>query len=250
MAVSAATVVLLGAALVIGTLIGVVGVGGVLLAPVLILFGGLEPHEATATALCCFVPVGITSAVHYRVALLQPRSLERRLVIGLVLGAITGALLNGALPAMVLTAVLGGVAGISGLWMLFRPSTENPLERESLPTGVGAIFGSVIGCGSGLSGTSGPVLLVPVLIAARVPISKAVAVSQASQAIIAPAGAIAYLSTVNLNYLLTAGLSVTVALGHLGGRMAAPLLAGKSQHTLAAVVLLVTATLMFVHPLH
>lgn len=235
-------VVLLVTALAVGALIGAVGVGGVLLAPVLLLVGGLGPHEAAATALCCVVPASIAAAVQHRTAARRSGSLERRLAGGLVLGAVAGALLNGALPATVLTVVLGTVAGLSGLWLLLRPALAGARRRETLSPGAGALLGAVVGGGSALSGTSGPVLLVPALVAWRVPARRAVAVGQAAQAVVAPTGAIAYLSTTELDYQLVAVLSVAVLIGQLAGRRVT--LAERSLRTVVAIVLLGTSAVM------
>src|SRR5512135_2101782 len=43
----------------VGALIGAVGIGGVLLIPALIAFGGLGPHAASATALASFLFTGL-----------------------------------------------------------------------------------------------------------------------------------------------------------------------------------------------
>jgi uncharacterized membrane protein YfcA len=46
-------------ALVAGTFIGTVGVGGILLIPAFIFFAGINTHEASATALFTFLFTGI-----------------------------------------------------------------------------------------------------------------------------------------------------------------------------------------------
>ena len=50
----------------VGALIGATGVGGVLLIPAIMFFGGLGTHEAMATALFSFLFAGIVATASYQ----------------------------------------------------------------------------------------------------------------------------------------------------------------------------------------
>lgn len=229
-----------------GVLIGVAGVGGVLRAPALIVLGGMEPHEATAMALSCVVPIGLASAVQHRKAARRAGSIERKLALGLVLGAVAGALLNGLLPTAPITIALAGIAGASGLRMLLAQGAVHSAAQASLRARAGVLIGSTAGCASGLTGTSGPAVLIPALMLARVPVKSAVAIGQASQAVVAPAGAVAYLSTVDLDFRMLASLSAAITWGYLLGQAVSPRLLGRSLQTLVAAILLGTAALLLI----
>ena len=59
-------VLLLASAFAVGTLIGAVGVGGILLTPALVTFAQLSVHEAMATALFTFIFTGITGTLLFQ----------------------------------------------------------------------------------------------------------------------------------------------------------------------------------------
>jgi hypothetical protein len=170
----------------------------------------------------------------------------------LIAGSVVGAWLNGFAPAGVLTVMLAGVAIVNGLWLLVDSVKvdDEQCGRQTLGTGFGLALGGIVGCGSAVTGTSGPSLLVPALIAARVPADSAVVVSQLSQALVAPAGAVAYLSTVALDLFLVANLSIVIALGYWAGTKASRLLPGTRQQSLVALILLATGALMLIRQLY
>jgi uncharacterized membrane protein YfcA len=241
-----ATIALFSIALIVGALIGAVGIGGVLLAPALIAVCGMGPHQATATALCCVIPSGFASAVTQRRVVLQRGSLGRRLAVGLVAGSITGAWVNRYVPAALLDDMLAGVAVLSGGWLLVCSIRIDGQRsgRRTLGTIVGLAVGGVVGCGSALTGTTGPALLVPTLIAANIPTEVAVAVSQSSQALVGPAGALTYFSTVDLDVVVVVLLAIVVTIGYWVGTKQSQFLHGTRLQLLAAFVLLATGPLL------
>lgn len=166
-------------------------------------------------------------------------SLERRLALGLLVGAVTGA------PAE-RSPVRDRADGPAGRSRCQRPVAAyppshppaGPDHRDRLPPGLGPVMGTVVGCGSAVNGTSGPALLVPAMIAARVPTRRAVAVSQASQAIVAPPPRSHTSPPSTSITLLLAGLSIASTLGYCAGHGASRLLQGSKQHTLVALIVL------------
>src|SRR6476469_2630625 len=89
------TILLLAAALGIGALIGGVGIGGILLAPLLAYVGGLDLHAAIATSLWSFLFTGLAATWLYA----RHGSVDRRRVLWLsaaiVPAAVLGARANG-----------------------------------------------------------------------------------------------------------------------------------------------------------
>src|SRR4051794_37318365 len=104
------------AALLVGVVIGMVGIGGVGLPPALILIGGVEPHEATAISLIGFTLTGVVSvALHLRAGAI-PRALTRDLAVGLLPGAFLGGWLSNRIPDVIILGALSGVCLASALW--------------------------------------------------------------------------------------------------------------------------------------
>ena len=58
-------IVVLLVCLLVGFLVGLAGVGGILVPPVLILMSGLEPHTAMGTALASFIGTGFVGTWLY-----------------------------------------------------------------------------------------------------------------------------------------------------------------------------------------
>ncbi|HEX6469632.1 MAG TPA: sulfite exporter TauE/SafE family protein [Streptosporangiaceae bacterium] len=207
------------AALLVGVLIGMVGIGGVVLPPALILIGGVEPHRATAISLISFTLTGVVSAALQLRAGAVPRSLTRNLAIGLLPGALAGGWLSARIPQGI---ILGGLAAIclgSALWAVARGRAAAAARpgREDIGAAVAAPIGVVVGLGSALTGTSGPVLLTPALMMARLAIGQAIIVGQVIQVIVTPAGALGSVLRARPELGLTAVLAAATAAGTVLG---------------------------------
>jgi uncharacterized membrane protein YfcA len=212
---SAMTMSLLAAvALFVGLVIGAVGIGGVVLAPALILIGGVEPHQATAISLIGFTLTGVVSvALHLRAGAL-PRVLTRNLTAGLIPGAFLGGWLSDRIPDVIILAALSGVCLGSALWALTcGRATGLESERADLGMAVAGPVGLAVGFGSAVTGTSGPVVLTPALMTFRLPTWRVIVVGQVIQVVVTPAGALGYLVRTRPDLGLTAVLGVATAVG-------------------------------------
>lgn len=206
------TIAVLGlAALLVGFLIGTVGVGGVLLAPALILIGRVEPHQATAISLISFTFAGAVSAGMYWRGNDFPGALIRALAFGLVPGAFLGGWLSGRIPDVVILAALSAISLFSALWIVLGPT--GTAERGGLATATAAPLGLGIGFGSAVTGTSGPVLLTPTLMALNFPTRRAIVVGQIVQILVTPAGSFGYLLQGPPDLALAAVLATATTLG-------------------------------------
>ncbi len=197
---------LLALAVLVGVLIGLVGVGGVLLPPGLMLLGDLSASEAAATSLWVFGFTGVVGTIAYARRGAVPWSMAGWLATGIAPGAFVGARTNAVLPATLLIGVMAvftiGV-GAHQLRRRARPHderTDAPGGRtagrtrgKELGAGALATVGALVGFGSALTGTGGPVLLVPLLLMLRVAPLPAVAVSQVAQLPVVVAGTVGYL---------------------------------------------------------
>lgn len=210
---------LLGLAVLVGVLVGMVGVGGVLLPPGLVALGGLTANEATATSTWAFLFTGVIGTIAYARRGVVPWDMVSRLAVGVVPAAFAGALLGARLPASV---VLLGLAALTLSVGALQLGPSAPRARRDEP-GTAALvgIGAAVGAGSALTGTGGPVLLVPVLLVLGVGPLKAVAASQVVQLPVVVAGSAGYLQTGLVDVGLGTLLGGTAAVGVVVGAVVA-----------------------------
>ncbi|HEX5285721.1 MAG TPA: TSUP family transporter [Polaromonas sp.] len=229
-----------------GWLIGATGIGGVLVVPALGALEGLAmPHAIAATALAFALPGAA--------ALWRLRGHADRLqatggatplpITSLILGAIPGSLLGAASVHHVgnvwLLAGLAVLALGSGLRGL-RPAQagHGPAASWSRPRALA--MGALVGLGSGLSGTGGPVLLVPLLMALRQPLPATIAAAQAIQLPVALSAGAMHAWSGALDVGLALELGVWLLLGSVAGQWAATRLAVARLQMLVSVLLVAT----------
>ena len=231
---------LLGLAVVVGVLIGLVGVGGVLLPPGLMLLGGLSASEAAATSLWVFGFTGVVGTVAYARRGVVPWAMAGWLAAGIAPGAFVGARANAVLPGVLLVAVMAAFTIGVGLHQLdpfhrLRRSRQadgiGPRRSRCAPAGTSdtsprlatsqppvlLALGALVGFASALTGTGGPVVLVPLLLILGVPPVRAVAVSQVAQLPVVVAGSVGFLDAGLTDVPLGTGLGVLAAAGALVG---------------------------------
>ena len=204
--------ILLVSALIVGVLIGCVGIGGVLLPPILTYVGGLDLHLAMATSIWSFLFTGIVGTVEYA----RRDSVDWRMVLwlgaGIVPAAVLGALSNAALSTEVLTVLLATLIAATGVNVLAQaPSAER--AAHSFDTLVLLQIGAVVGFGSALTGTGGPVLLVPILVLMRAPTLTAIGVSQVVQILVAIFSTFGYVLFGQVDFFLGTTLGLVAAAG-------------------------------------
>lgn len=179
--------VALGLGLVAGLLIGAIGVGGVILVPCLLqlpLEGGEEERLATAVSSCMFsyIFAGLAGSCAYLRRKSVARCSTAWLLVGVVPGAVLGALTLTVVQPLWIKVVLYSLVALSALFSVFRSVKE--LRRADQAAGsseevdrwytlapssiAGAtsrvVIGLLVGLGSALTGTSGPVILLPILL--------------------------------------------------------------------------------------
>ena len=202
----------LGAALVIGALIGSIGIGGILLSPFLIGVVGLDVRDAITISSASFIATGAAALVMFaraernHVARDEDSHLARGwpLVIATLPGAFVGALALGHAPKRLSLAVLAALLVATGVRVLAQRSIgkrEDVTRATSLRAdcAVGAFGGFV----SALTGTGGPMVLVPIELWRGVPLLAAVAIGQVAQLPIA--------ATATLGNALAGGVDIVAA---------------------------------------
>lgn len=224
--------------LLVGVLIGCIGVGGVLLVPSLTYLGGIEIHVAIASCMLSYLFSGLVGAVIFA----RRGSIRWSQGLWLCAGAMPGAYLGAAAvsvaPGQLLELVIAGLtllAGVNALSNTSATTTSRSLGRNALvPIGV------VTGFASALSGTGGPLVLVPILVWLRVPVLAAVGLSQLIQVPIAVLATAGNLVHGRLDISLGLGIAVVLMIGAaLGARLAHALPIVFMKRLVAGVLIVV-----------
>ena len=183
--------VALGLGLVAGLLIGAIGVGGVILVPCLLqlpLEGSEEERLATAVSSCMFsyIFAGLAGTCAYLHRKSVARCSTAWLLVGVVPGAVLGAVTLTVVQPLWIKVVLYSLVALSALFSVFRsvkelrrtdqapPASSEEAERwfTLAPSSIAGatarvVIGLLVGLGSALTGTSGPVILLPILLTLR-----------------------------------------------------------------------------------
>ncbi len=200
-----------------GILIGTVGIGGVLLVPALVLFGGLGVEEATPVASMSFFFTGVAGTLAYSRTDRVPWGSVRWLMVGVVPGALVGAASNVALNPDVLTAVIAVVLGAAAVRAITPERADTPLARRDLSPRANLAIGVLVGFGSALTGTGGPVLLIPIMLLVGGGVVATIAASQPIQIPIAIFATAAFLAYGELDWELGLVLGLAQVAGVIVG---------------------------------
>lgn len=225
-------------ALPVGVLVGAVGVGGLLLPAALAGPGGLDPHEAAATSSWAFLFTGVVALVVLGRGGRLRRGAAGPLALGAAPGAVAGAVLGGALPGVVLVLLLATVTLGSGLHHLLGP---RPVVRDRvLPPATFLAVGAVVGLGSAMTGTGGPVLLVPVLLVLGVDLLETIALGQLVQLPIVSSAVVGFWSDGYVDVRLGTVLGLLAGAGAVLGLALARRVPAAGLRRATSVVLVVT----------
>lgn len=229
-----------------GVLIGAIGVGGVLLPPALVYVAGLDIHTAAGTSSWCFLFTGVVGTLTYARARAVPWGLAGRLTVGVAPAAVLGALVNGVVSASVVWLLLGAITLGAGA---HRLGTRRGGERTGLGWSAALTVGALVGFGSAMTGTGGPVLLVPVLLVLGMAPLTAIAASQVIQLPLVGFAVLGYAATGSVDYGLGTRLGVLAAAGVVAGAFAVARLRPHALNRVAAVLLIAVGLCLCTLPL-
>jgi uncharacterized membrane protein YfcA len=222
----------------VGASIGAVGVGGFLVVPVLVFLDGRPLRDAVIAATVSFVGAGIVSLV---ISLRRERDEPqggRSFLAASAPGALIGALLLRVIDATtigILITIAVGLAGV-GEWLGLpraRTSASGPMR--------GYVDGALTGIASALTGTSGPLVAMPLLAFAGMPIRERIRVGQVAQLPIALTAAIVFVVGGDIAWTTAATSAAALAVGVLGGMSLTPRVPPIVLSRTAAVLMLATA---------
>ncbi|GIM91088.1 UPF0721 transmembrane protein [Paractinoplanes toevensis] len=223
--------------LLVGLFIGAVGVGGVGLPPALTWFAGLDPHTAAGTSSWSFLFTGLAGTLVYARHRAMPWRFAGWLTLGVVPAAVPGALANGLLPDRVVLVPLGVFVTAAGVFhLLFR--TRTAPRRTSLPPRAAIVTGAVVGFCSALTGTGGPVFLIPVLLGLGIPAVTAVAAGQLIQLPLVCFASFGYAVQGSIDVRLGCLIGVIAAIGVVAGARVSLRLPERRLQQVASVALL------------
>lgn len=226
------------AILLAGWLIGATGIGGVLVVPVLNQLQGTPLPQAIGAASLAFALPGIAAAWRLHKGGMPLPAGTLVLIVAALPGAALGALLVHHVSTRWLLAGLAVLALASGLWGLRRkPATH---DAAPLPLMAMVALGVGVGLGSALTGTGGPVLLVPLLMLLHQPLRTTVPVAQAIQLPVAICAAAGHAWLGALDWRLACVLGVVLLAGALAGQWAAPRTPALALHRLVCILLILT----------
>ncbi len=207
---------LLSIAFGVGTLIGAVGIGGVLLIPALAAFAALPIQTAMATALFTFIFTGIVGTGMFQRHGSIDWSVTRPVLFSAVIFAFFGAWVNSIARPRALALILAGVIIFAGVYTL---STWHGRRKPAFHDDAGArrillvAVGAISGFGSGLTGVGGPALSVPLMVLFGFPALVSIGASQVIQIVAAISGTLGNLKYGSINF----GIAATVTFLELAG---------------------------------
>ena len=224
-------------------MIGTVGIGGVLLAPALILLLQFDVQLAIATSMWSFLFTGFMGAYSYHKQGSIDWSMAGWLVLSIIPASLYGARTNVSLPPQIIVGLLTAVtlySAINVLWV--RNRSADIRTQIAIPWLL--LIGLIVGFGSALTGTGGAVILMPILLLLSIPTLKAVGVAQGIQLPIALSASIGFVLFGEVDYLLGTTLGVVQAIGVFIGAKIAHQLPTQKLRQVAGYALLLSAAML------
>lgn len=229
---------------VVGVLIGAVGIGGVLLVPALTLVTDISVHQAVPVCTLSFMATGIIGVFVYS----RHGSIQWPKVMWLCLGAVPAAFLGSisllsipAVAVMLLVATLMIVSGVDALIKVYRAQAQVRAPRQLSPAQY-VLIGGITGFGSAITGTGGPLILVPILIFLGLPVLTAVGLSQAIQLPIAAFASVGNWLSGNLDFDLALVIATVLVIGSYAGALLVHRLPAEPIRKLVAILLITFGT--------
>lgn len=235
------TLLAIGLIIIIGLLIGAVGVGGFLVVPILVFVDGRPLRDAVIAATVSFLGSGIIAALSWIRDSRFSENRNRVFLLAAAPGALLGAMLVRVISGTWIGLLIAIAVGLAGLGQLFGL----PRTAASPPTALGAfVSGLVTGTGSALTGTSGPLIAMPLLARGGTGIVERIRVSQVSQLPIAATAAAVFLVAGDIAWMVAMACSAALAVGVVAGMRITLLVTPKVLSRTSAVLMLITGCAM------
>lgn len=217
--------VLFGAA--IGMSLGVTGIGGFLIPPVLISALGIAPRDAVAYALLSFIPTGSVGAWLYSRQERLDRVLAVVLSIGTVPGIAIGRAMTLSLSDVVLQRVLAIALLVIALLLVTRGaqlvSPKAPVRHALSPVArvmqvvVMLLAGCLGGIAGVIAGVGGPLIVVPLLAMMGFELSRVVGAALLNSVVVALLGAATLVPVTTIDWVTLAVVAIPQFAGLIVG---------------------------------
>jgi uncharacterized protein len=195
-----------------GLMIGCIGIGGVILVPALVFLGGLPIQIGIPAAMLAYILSGLVATTVFA----QNKSIHWGMAAWLCAGAtptaFAGAWAVSVVNPRLLEMCLGLLTFLSGLNAL-RGDHAADAPTRAVSNKLLLVVGAATGFLSSISGTGGPLVLVPVLISLSAPVLTAVGLSQAIQLPVAIAATVGNVLYGELDLALGGVLAASLTVG-------------------------------------
>lgn len=223
-----------------GILIGTTGIGGVLVVPILHELRGINFQASIAVASLAFGLPGVIALWRMRS---DHRSFSRAewLLIGATIpGALLGSMFVQAAQTRSLLGVLGVATFASGLWGLRAQKLGK--SAPPLSKAVACAAGCAVGFGSAVTGTGGPVVLWPVMMAAKQEMRSSLLMAQAIQLPISICASAIHMASGGIDFKLSAMVGAILVVGALVGQVVTEFLSAGLLRTAVCLLLIATGS--------
>jgi uncharacterized protein len=229
--------------LIVGIAVGCVGIGGVLLVPVLTLALGIDVKHAIAAALLSYLPSGLIAVTLYARRGSVPWREAWLLCLGALPAAYFGARAASLAPATLLEALIGLLLLAGGVYAL-RGARGLAAEPRHLTPPLLLGLGGGTGFLSALTGAGGAFVLLPILLLLDVPVLSAIGLGQAIAIPIAGLASVANVAAGLVDPLLAAVLAGALMLGIAIGTPIAHALPQSRLRRLLGCIVIVSGVAM------
>lgn len=232
--------------LIAGILIGSVGIGGVILVPALYYLAGVEIYQGIAAAMLAFIISGTFGTFIYSRNQLIEWSSSAYLILGALPGAMVGSFILIHIDPTVLKILIAILIVFSALRELVTQKNENSdvINGAVMSKKISLVIGFFTGVLSALSGTGGPLILIPVLMWFGTTAALSVSLSQVIQVPISVVASLGNYSNGLIVWDISIWTGVGVALGSIVGASLAPKLPVYILKKTIAILLLSAGFLM------
>lgn len=235
-----------GLGLFAGVMIGCIGIGGVILVPALTFVGGVPVHVAIAAAMMAYIVSGLLATFVFVREQRENRATAYWLWCGAMPAALAGAWAAKIIPSGVLEVAIGALVLFSGLNSFWQERKQSTAERR-IGNATAAVLGGLGGFGSALTGTGGPLVLVPGLLWLGAPVLTAIRLGQAAQFPIASVATVGNFLYGELNLLIGAILLLSVTAGSAAGTRISQVLPRVILRRIVSVTLVVIGVTILAH---
>ncbi|MDE0308529.1 MAG: sulfite exporter TauE/SafE family protein [Acidiferrobacterales bacterium] len=231
----------------VGVLIGICGVGGILIIPFLVYVAGIDIHTVIPACMAGFAFAAIFAVYAYarRGSIRWDKAIY--LIAGAAPGSYLGAITLQVISSVVLEIIVAALVIVSGIRALGRDASKSAGSGiEKTAGSVLVLVGFLVGYGSSISGTGGPLLLVPTLLLLDFPVLAAVGLSMAIQIPISPFATLGHVIHGSVNWPLAIPIGIGVSAGITLGAVIAHRITPLTMERTVATVMLISGGLIVI----